>query len=228
MQRQGKPFWLRDPEHRLESARVVGADRLPAEWQAAVLSYGPNDAVVIEYKRALTVHVNAPMTLFGVPGMLTVPTPTNWGQVPDWHALASKAGIPVLRVVQAAQSPIRADWSSWDMGPAWVMGLPPLRLSGVRERERAERAIVRLLQAPPEVRDARLTLYNVSGGDFTVLLEPLPAKKRVKAQEPNLQNIPIRSAKGRELRDALAGRIITPDYAELELRVLAKLAEVCE
>src|SRR3990172_2138229 len=52
---------------------------------------------------------------------------------------------------------------------------------------------------------------------------------RISSEAPNLQNIPVRTAGGRELRRAFIADdgcgLLTADYSQIELRVLAHLAE---
>ena len=60
--------------------------------------------------------------------------------------------------------------------------------------------------------------------------QSVAATGRLSSSDPNLQNIPIRTAEGREIRSAfLPGhegwRLLAADYSQIELRVLAHLAD---
>jgi len=78
--------------------------------------------------------------------------------------------------------------------------------------------------------DALPTLVSpVSGRVHTTFNQAVASTGRLSSSDPNLQNIPIRTALGREIRAAFAAApghvLISADYSQIELRVLAHLSK---
>jgi DNA polymerase-1 len=77
--------------------------------------------------------------------------------------------------------------------------------------------------------DALPTLVlPATGRVHTTFNQAVAATGRLSSSDPNLQNIPIRTALGREIRAAFIAapgcRLISADYSQIELRVLAHLS----
>jgi DNA polymerase-1 len=77
--------------------------------------------------------------------------------------------------------------------------------------------------------DALPQLVNpVTGRVHTSFNQAVAATGRLSSSDPNLQNIPIKTALGREIRAAFVAApghvLISADYSQIELRVLAHMA----
>ncbi|MBO5327125.1 MAG: DNA polymerase I, partial [Clostridia bacterium] len=78
--------------------------------------------------------------------------------------------------------------------------------------------------------DGLLKQIEVDGRIHTVFKQTGTATGRLSSAEPNLQNIPIRTDMGKELRRYFVAKndnylLIDADYSQIELRLLAALAE---
>jgi DNA polymerase-1 len=71
---------------------------------------------------------------------------------------------------------------------------------------------------------------RVDGRIHSNFMQTVTATGRLSSNNPNLQNIPVRTAKGREIRRAFVARsaefqLMAVDYSQIELRIIAALAE---
>ncbi|SDZ90926.1 DNA polymerase I [Desulfuromusa kysingii] len=79
--------------------------------------------------------------------------------------------------------------------------------------------------------DALPKLINPATGRLhTSFNQAVTATGRLSSSDPNLQNIPIRTAEGRRIREAFIPAegwvLLAADYSQVELRVLAQMADV--
>ena len=77
--------------------------------------------------------------------------------------------------------------------------------------------------------DSLIPMVDDSGRIHTTFNQLVAATGRLSSQDPNLQNIPIRTAEGREIRRAFvvgAGfeSLMTADYSQIEMRIMAHLS----
>src|SRR5699024_5086635 len=67
-----------------------------------------------------------------------------------------------------------------------------------------------------------------TGRIHTSYHQAVAATGRLSSSDPNLQNIPVRTASGRRIREAFIAppgqRLVAVDYSQIELRIMAHLS----
>ncbi|RAY16463.1 DNA polymerase I [Actinomadura craniellae] len=77
--------------------------------------------------------------------------------------------------------------------------------------------------------DSLMPMVDDAGRIHTTFNQMIAATGRLSSTDPNLQNIPIRTAEGRQIREAfVVGKgyecLLTADYSQIELRIMAHLS----
>src|SRR5262249_13529358 len=133
------------------------------------------------------------------------------------EVLFEKMQLPVLKRTGAARAPSTAVDVLEEL--ALPHDLPPLILQ-----------CARLMKHKGTYIDAASQLVNPQTGRVhTCFNQAVAATGRLSSSDPNLQNIPIKTELGREIRGAFIADpghvLVSADYSQIEFRVLAHLSE---
>jgi len=130
--------------------------------------------------------------------------------------LFEKLGLPVKRRTQKTKS--------WSTDAATLEGLAadghelPQRILRYREVSKLKSTYV----------DALPQMVGADGRVHTRFQQAVAATGRISSNNPNLQNIPIRTEQGQKIRHAFRAadgyRLVVADYSQIELRILAHIA----
>ena len=132
------------------------------------------------------------------------------------HILFEKLQLPVLKKTKTGPS---TDADVLDELAAMGFSTPKLLLE-YRELAKLRSTYVDTLPARVTPETGRIhTTFNQAGA----------ATGRLSSQDPNLQNIPVRTPRGEEIRRCFVAaprhQLVVADYSQIELRVLAHLSE---
>jgi DNA polymerase-1 len=78
--------------------------------------------------------------------------------------------------------------------------------------------------------DSLLPMIDDHGRVHTTFIQTFAATGRLSSTDPNLQNIPVRTAEGRRIREAFvvgpdSDCLMTADYSQIEMRIMAHLSK---
>ena len=126
------------------------------------------------------------------------------------------------------------------------MGLPVLKKTPKKQPSTAEEVLVQLAldyPLPKVIMEYRgltklkstytdklpLAVQERTGRVHTSYHQAVAATGRLSSSDPNLQNIPVKTAEGRSIREAFIApkgyKILAADYSQIELRIMAHLSQ---
>jgi len=126
------------------------------------------------------------------------------------------------------------------------MGLPVLKKTPKKQPSTAEEVLAQLAldyPLPKVIMEYRgltklkstytdklpLAVQQKSGRVHTSYHQAVAATGRLSSSDPNLQNIPVKTAEGRSIREAFIApkgyKILAADYSQIELRIMAHLSQ---
>jgi DNA polymerase I len=131
------------------------------------------------------------------------------------HVLFEELGLPKTRRMKTGYSTDAQAMSN-------LLGLHPI-VEAVLEWREVSKLLTTYVDALPPLIDP------TTGRIHTTLSQTIAATGRLSSSQPNLQNIPVRRAEGREIRRAFVpgegfAQLLVADYSQIELRIMAHLS----
>jgi len=128
-----------------------------------------------------------------------------------------------LALVKDAKKTKTGQYSTDEQTLAALAPLHPIIEQVLEHREASKLLSTYIVALPAAISPA-------DGRIHTTFYQLATSTGRLNSQDPNLQNIPIRTAQGREIRRAFVPRegdyvILSADYSQIELRILAALTQ---
>ena len=126
------------------------------------------------------------------------------------------------------------------------LGLPAIKKTATGARSTDEEVLAKLAEdypLPAKILEYRglsklkstytdklpLQINATTGRVHTTYSQAVAVTGRLASNDPNLQNIPIRTAEGRRVREAFIAKpghvIVSADYSQIELRIMAHISE---
>ncbi|HEY4083576.1 MAG TPA: DNA polymerase I [Burkholderiaceae bacterium] len=126
------------------------------------------------------------------------------------------------------------------------LGLPTIKKTATGARSTDEEVLAKLAEdypLPAKILEYRglsklkstytdklpLQINATTGRVHTTYSQAVAVTGRLASNDPNLQNIPIRTAEGRRVREAFIAKpghvIVSADYSQIELRIMAHISE---
>lgn len=127
-----------------------------------------------------------------------------------------------LKVSSDIKKTVRGSYPTDEQTLRSISGNHPI-ISDILEYRNYKKLLSTYIDALPQMIDRR------DGKIHTTFNQALTATGRLSSNNPNLQNIPIRTERGREIRKAFVpssedGFIVSADYSQIELRLMAHMS----
>ena len=127
-----------------------------------------------------------------------------------------------MQIVEKVKKTKSGQYSTSEETLSKLKGVHPI-IDLILEFRGLQKLLTTYVKALPQLID------DTSGRIHTTFNQSVAATGRLSSVNPNLQNIPIRTEKGRKMREAFVPRnsdfeLLAADYSQIELRIIASLS----